>query len=158
MIRIALAVGLVLMVPVQVLAHCQVPCGIYDDEMRFAMIGENITTAEKAIRQVEMLSKADEVDYNQIVRWTNVKDEHADDIAEIVSWYFLQQRVKPASQEDEEAFEAYVGKLTLLHEMLVYAMKVKQSKDLANIERLKVLLDDFETAYFGVGHEKRHMH
>ena len=79
----------------QVLGHCQVPCGIYDDERRLDTVAEDIVTVEKAIKQVDALSKEAPPNYNQIVRWINVKEEHADDIAEIVSWYFLQQRVKP---------------------------------------------------------------
>jgi nickel superoxide dismutase len=158
MLKIAVAALLFVMAAGQALAHCQIPCGIYNDEMRFDMIEENITTIEKAIRQVGMLSGDGEVDYNQIVRWTNVKDQHADDIAEIISWYFLQQRLKPAAKEDAEAYDAYLAKLTLLHEMLVYSMKAKQTSDLANVERLKNLLEDFEKAYFGPEHEKMHSH
>ena len=143
----------------QCLAHCQIPCGIYDDEMRAEMIAENITTIEKAMIQVESLSSADKPDYNQIVRWTNVKDEHADAISDIVSWYFLQQRVKPVKVSEADAHEAYVYKLTLLHEMLVYSMKAKQTTDLANVEKLKTLLKDFEKAYFGHAHgDQQHYH
>lgn len=156
--RIAVAALLPIMVAGQALAHCQIPCGIYNDEMRFEMIRENITTIEKAIRQVGMLSGDGEVDYNQIVRWTNVKDQHADDIADIVSWYFLQQRLKPAAKDDAKAYEGYLTKLTLLHGMLVYSMKAKQGTDLADVERLKSLLEDFEEAYFGPEHEKMHRH
>lgn len=29
-------------------AHCEIPCGIYDDQMRVNMIGEHITTIEKS--------------------------------------------------------------------------------------------------------------
>lgn len=140
----------------QCLAHCQIPCGIYDDEMRIKMIGENITTIDKAIRQVESLSAAEKPDYNQVVRWTNVKDQHADQISDIVSWYFLQQRVKPIDESDTEGYEAYVHKLTLLHEMLVYSMKAKQATDLANVDMLNRLLEDFEKAYFGHDHGGEH--
>ena len=33
-------------------AHCEIPCGIYDDEMRFGMMAEHITTIEKSIKQI----------------------------------------------------------------------------------------------------------
>lgn len=133
----------------QLLAHCQIPCGIYDDERRLDTIAEDIVTVEKAIRQVESLSKKAQPDYNQIVRWIDVKEQHADDIADIASWYFLQQRVKPVAETDKEAYESYVHKLTLLHHMMVYSMKVKQSLDMANVEMLKSTLDDFRHAYMG---------
>jgi len=32
-----------------VFSHCEVPCGIYDDEMRFTMVEEHIKTIEKAM-------------------------------------------------------------------------------------------------------------
>ena len=129
--------------------HCQIPCGIYDDEARLDMIGENIATIERAIKQVDELSVAETPNYNQIVRWINVKDEHADDISDIVSWYFLQQRIKPVEASEGPLHEDYMHKLRLLHHMLVYSMKAKQSMDLANVEKLKMLLDDFRRAYLG---------
>lgn len=153
------AIILLAAVTSECLAHCQIPCGIYDDEMRAEMIAENITTIEKAMRQIESLSSADKPDYNQIVRWINVKDEHADTISDIVSWYFLQQRVKPVKESEADAHEAYMHRLMLLHEMLVYSMKAKQTIDLANVEKLKTLLEDFEKAYFGhVLGDERHGH
>ena len=42
-----------------------------------------------------------------------------------------------------------VQKLTLLHEMLVYSMKAKQSADNANVEKLKSLLAAFDEVYYG---------
>ena len=139
----------------QVLGHCQVPCGIYDDERRLDTMAEDIATVEKAIRQVEALSKETPPNYNQIVRWINVKEDHANDIAEIASWYFLQQRVKPVKSSGGEAYEEYIHQLTLLHEMMIYSMKVKQSLDLANVESLRSALDDFRHAYLG---EEGHSH
>ncbi len=45
----------------------------------------------------------------------NNKDEHADKIAKIVTYYFMAQRVKPGEASDK----AYTKKLVLLHQMLV---------------------------------------
>jgi len=128
-------------------AHCQVPCGIYDDQARLDALGENIITIERAMKMIADLSHDSEPDYNQIVRWVNAKDDHADDIAQIVTWYFLQQRLKPADEADQAAYEAYVHQLTLLHGMLVQSMKAKQTTDLSHVEALKALLDDFDKAY-----------
>jgi nickel superoxide dismutase len=149
---LTLAVLLGLAMASSATSHCQIPCGIYDDEARLEAIAENITTIEKAIRQIAMLSEAGSPDYNQIVRWTNVKDEHADDIADIASWYFLQQRVKPVAKDRGDDYQAYLNRLVLLHEILVYSMKTKQSTDLVNVEMLKRRLNDFEDAYLGAGH------
>jgi nickel superoxide dismutase len=45
----------------------------------------------------------------------------------------------------------------LLHQMLVYAMRAKQTTDLANVEKMRSLLQDFHTAYFGK-EEAKHDH
>src|SRR3990172_917387 len=130
-------------------SHCQIPCGIYNDQMRFDMISEHIATVEKSIKQITELSAEPKPNMNQIVRWVNNKDEHADEIAEIVSYYFMAQRIALPDKTDPKAAAPYVQKLTLLHEMLVYSMKAKQSADNANVEKLKSLLAAFDEVYYG---------
>lgn len=141
----------------QTLSHCEMPCGIYGDEIRFYIIEEHIATIEKSMNMIVELSqdedegeeKEEETNYNQLVRWINNKEQHADYIQDIVSQYFMTQRVKPASEEDSEQYERYIEKLTLLHKMLIVAMKAKQTTDLENVEELRSLLTNFRTAYFG---------
>ena len=138
-----------------VYSHCQIPCGIYDDPARLAAIAENITTIEKAMKAIEELSAQQKPNMNQIVRWVNVKDEHAEDIAHIVSYYFMAQRIKPVDKSDAAGYEKYIKQLTLLHEMIIYSTKAKQTTDLANVEKLRSLLADFRNAYLG---EQEHSH
>ncbi len=130
-------------------AHCEIPCGIYGDEMRFSMIEEHIQTIEKSIKMIAELSQAGEINYNQIVRWVMNKEKHADEIQEIVSQYFLTQRIKPVEDVKSAEYTAYLGKVSLLHEMLVTAMKTKQSLETFNTDKLKELTDKFRKAYFG---------
>ena len=47
-----------------------------------------------------------------------------------------------------EAYEKYIRKLTLLHKMLFFSMKTKQTTDLSNVEKLRTLLSEFRDAYF----------
>lgn len=128
--------------------HCEVPCGIYDDSLRVKLIAEHITTIEKAMNQVNELSKAEETNYNQLVRWVMNKEKHAEEIQDIVSQYFLHQRIKMKATGDKHAFEHYVSQLTSLHELLVYSMKSKQTTDLAYIKKLRDSLMAFEKSYF----------
>jgi len=128
-------------------AHCEIPCGIYGDEMRCDMIEEHIATIEKSMQMIVELSKEADKNYNQLVRWVDNKDEHADRIQEIVAQYFLTQRIKITDTKDEGAYNTYVKQLVLLHQMLVYAMKSKQSVDLANVVQLRALLDKFREMY-----------
>jgi nickel superoxide dismutase len=130
-------------------SHCEIPCGIYDDEMRMKMIEEDITTIEKSMNQIEELSKAKEPNWNQIVRWVVNKDEHADRIAHVVTQYFMTQRIKAADVKDARAYARYIEELELLHGMLIYSMKSKQTTDTANTDTLRSLLGDFRRAYFG---------
>ncbi len=129
-------------------AHCEIPCGIYGDSVRITMIREHITTIEKSMIQIEELSKSSEPNYNQLVRWVVNKEEHAKKIQDIVSQYFLHQRIKLVDPSQEEAYAKYQKHLELLHKMLVYSMKCKQTTDLEFIENLRSTVTDFEKAYF----------
>ena len=130
-------------------SHCQIPCGIYDDEARFGEIAEHITTIEKSMKEIERLSTEAKPNMNQIIRWVNNKENHADELSEIVTYYFMAQRVKLPAEGDTKAQNEYIKKLTLLHQMLVYSMKAKQTTDLANVEQLKSSLDEFHKIYSG---------
>jgi len=130
-------------------SHCQIPCGIYGDKMRFDMITEHITTIEKSMKLIAELSEQGKPNMNQIVRWVRNKDEHADEMSHIISYYFMAQRVKLPPEDDVKAYNEYVKKLTLLHRMLVYTMKAKQTTDLSNVEKLRALLTKFQEEYFG---------
>ncbi|MBN1349629.1 superoxide dismutase [candidate division KSB1 bacterium] len=140
--------ALVAMSPVA-FSHCEVPCGIYNDPLRCDLIAEHITTIEKAMMQIKDLSTQKTINYNQLVRWITTKDEHADKIQEIVSQYFLTQRIKSVDEQNKAEYASYISKLRLLHEMLILAMKTKQTTDLANIDQLRLALTRFKEAYFG---------
>ena len=137
-------------------AHCEVPCGIYTDHLRIELIKEHIMTIEKAMKQIEALAEEDDVNYNQIVRWTMTKEHHAELIQEIAQQYFMTQRIKPADPNDETAYVKYIKQLTLAHEILIYAMKTKQSTDTKYTEKLNITVDRFAEAYFGP-QEKEHL-
>ena len=121
-------------------AHCEIPCGIYDDVMRLNMISEHVKTIEKSMEQMIELQKEGIINYNQIVRWVNNKEDHANKVQEIVSQYFLIQRIK---FDDKD----YTKKLANLHKIMVYAMKCKQTVDLANLKALRAACRDFEDFY-----------
>ncbi|NIP27369.1 MAG: superoxide dismutase [Phycisphaerae bacterium] len=148
--KVAMFIVLVLMMVFasMVYSHCQIPCGIYGDPARFDMIAEHTTTIEKSIKQITILSKQNKPDMNQIVRWVQNKEQHADELSHIVTHYFMAQRIKPVSDTKSKAYQEYIRKLTLLHEMLIYSMKAKQTTDLSNVEKLKTLLAEFRSAYF----------
>jgi len=158
-LRILSVIILAGFINVQAYAHCEVPCGIYTDHLRIELIKEHIMTIEKAMKQIDELSSAGEVNYNQLVRWINTKEEHANLIQDIAEQYFMTQRVKPVDPANEEAYGKYITQLSLLHEMLIYAMKTKQSTNLEMTENLLDVVEKFETAYFGPeDHDHGHEH
>ena len=129
-------------------AHCEIPCGIYGDKMRFELIREHITTVEKSMKSIESLGKQSKPDWNQLVRWIDNKEAHADKIQDLVTQYFLTQRITtPASTKGEDR-QRYVRHLELLHDLLVTAMKMKQTTDLEQVKKSRQLVDQFEQSYF----------
>lgn len=129
-----------------VYAHCQIPCGIYDDPARITAMAEHITTIEKSIKQINGPGTST----NQSVRWVMNKEKHADELANIITYYFMAQRIKPSAQADSAAYAKYIKELTLLHELLQTSMKAKQTADLAQVTKLKSLLHDFSDSYLGL--------
>jgi len=136
-------------------SHCEIPCGIYGDSLRITLLYEHIETVEKSMNMINELSKSDPANYNQIVRWVTNKEEHATKIQDIVSQYFLHQRIKITDPKDEDAYQKYLHQLELMHAMLVYSMKSKQSTDMAHIAKLRETLGAFEKSYF---HSHEHNH
>lgn len=133
-------------------AHCEIPCGIYGDTMRIELISEHITTIEKSMVMINELSSANDVDYHMITRWTINKEEHANKIQDIVSQYFLHQRIKPKTEDNAKAYEKYITELKLLHQLLIYAMKAKQTTDIELINKLTETLKLFSQSYFEEHH------
>lgn len=130
-----------------VYAHCEIPCGIYGDSLRIKIIKEHISTVEKSMKQINLLSQESTVNYNQIVRWVTNKEEHAKKIQDVVSQYFLHQRIKLTTPNSDK-YGQYITNLTLLHQLSVYAMKAKQSTDLDIIDKLNKTISSFEESYF----------
>ena len=138
-------------------AHCQVPCGIYDDAVRIIQIREHVTTIEKAMNKIAQLTsdKTSAQNFNQLVRWINTKEEHATFIQSIIADYFLAQRIKP-KQKNEDGRQQYVDQTLLLQQIIVAAMKSKQTVDKSGPKSVSTLLNQFVELYFDE-HGKEHL-
>lgn len=122
-------------------AHCQVPCGIYDDYARVKAMLEDTATVEKAVVEMRSLSgKKDVQSQNQMVRWVVNKEKHADNIISTISDYFLTQRVKEEQQDYEKRLVAH-------HKVVVSAMKVKQNTDIKYVRELKECIEALREYY-----------
>lgn len=130
--------------------HCQVPCGIYGDHLRVELLMEHAATIEKAMTQINEIGAAAKPNWNQLVRWVNTKEQHAQEIQDQLSAYWLAQRIKapagsPSSPEDTRK---YTMQLMFNHQMTTSAMKCKQTTDAANVAAFRTALEGFKAAYF----------
>ena len=129
-------------------AHCEIPCGIYGDNTRFVILEEHLTTIEKSMTKIIELSKKGG-NKNQLVRWVQNKEQHADEFGHIVTQYFLRQRIKPSKTpgKPDLSREKYLKQLVLLHELYVYSMKAKQTTELKHVRTMRSVLRRFKLLY-----------
>lgn len=128
-------------------AHCQVPCGIYDDSARAVQMHEDAATIAKAVKLMnELAGKDDAQSKQQFVRWTNTKEQHAERIITTVASYFLAQKIKPVApgSPDAEGYDAYLKKLADHHAVIVAAMKAKQNASPEAVAALNLAIDAME--------------
>ena len=139
-------IAIVLIFSAQLNAHCQIPCGVYDDTMRVKMIEEHTLTILKSMNYISM-NQNDLEKQNQVTRWILNKEEHAQEIQDIVSEYFLTQRIK-LKDNSKESKDLYHAQLAALHSILLDAMKCKQTIDSNMTTSLLENLNKFVNLYF----------
>ncbi|MDA0295316.1 MAG: superoxide dismutase [Ni] [Planctomycetota bacterium] len=128
-------------------AHCEIPCGIYDDHAEVERMRLDARTIQKASAQIVALSKdvpisSNGAHLNTIARWAMIKEEHGRKLQNTVAWYFLAQRVKaPAAGSGDAAREKYHGQLAAFHRISVGAMKAAQNLDPAATEELLAAIE-----------------
>mmetsp|Transcript_4413 Transcript_4413/g.14148 ORF Transcript_4413/g.14148 Transcript_4413/m.14148 type:complete len:157 (-) Transcript_4413:92-562(-) len=124
--------------------HCQVPCGIFTDDLRVRGIKEDAQTIRKAVVQISELHAASTLqDVHQLGRWINTKEEHATKIMSVIGDYFLAQKVKKEMLSEGEYKEVLVAH----HAVMVAAMKTKQSVELAPVDALDAAIAAMEPIY-----------
>jgi nickel superoxide dismutase len=132
----ALALAM-LMEPAVASAHCQVPCGIYDDQARIQEMLEDAATIRKAMKEVHALSgKTEAQSANQRIRWTMTKEAHAANVIEVVSVYFLTQKTRIPAEGDASARKKYHARLEACHRVMHAAMRTRQTVEEATADAL----------------------
>jgi nickel superoxide dismutase len=107
------------------------PCGIYHDDMVFDLIDQFVETSVKAISVLQDNKFATVQDRNTFVRWVIQKEKGADEVANLITTYFLQQKIKPGEEDTTK-------RVVSAHQMLFYLVQIKQTVD------LKVVNDFYE--------------
>ena len=138
--RTFLALLIALCFPFCLGAHCQLPCGIYHDDLRFAMLEEDIQTLNKAIAEIKSNGGGTPLQNNQMVRSVNLKDEYADKIAHTLTFYFLQQRLN----EQQKNFQPMLGSS---FKILKLAAQVKASVNDDLVNQLSAEIENFKALY-----------
>lgn len=139
----------------QASAHCQVPCGIFDNNNVIDSLHTDWVTIEKAAKSIAELQADPSKNAHQLTRWIVNKESHAQAIQDKMLNYFLAQRLKPVTEQAEAP--AYIAKLTLCHNIIIAAMKCKQSTDMEPIQQLHDLLHQLEKE-FGTEKKATHAH
>jgi nickel superoxide dismutase len=109
----------------RVMAHCQIPCGIFHDGLIFETLEQNLETLQKADHELSSST----LPSNQSVRWILNKETQSDQIAQTMLTYFLQQRIK---LDDPKRAE----KLDLISKIALQCAKVKQTTDAKEVSTL----------------------
>lgn len=133
--------------PSSSLGHCQIPCGIYDDEARITHMLEDAQTIEKAMTAIqELAGKTDAQSANQLARWIVNKESHASDIITITAEYFLTQKLAEVA-EGAEGRDAYLASLADHHAVMRAAMKAKQNVGAEYVATLRGAIEALGARY-----------
>lgn len=144
---IALVAVALVALPSPTFSHCQMPCGIYDDQARVDRLLEDTLTIEKAMTEITELSgKMDPESQNQLTRWIMTKEEHASDVISIVAEYFLTQKVKEVGA-GEEGRDDYLASLADHHLVMRAAMRAKQNVGQEHVDALRAAIDTLSHRY-----------
>lgn len=127
-------------------AHCQMPCGIYHDELVYNQIDQYAETMYKAVAVLNDNHFETVRDKNEFVRWVTQKDSASDEIASVICRYFLQQKIKPG--EDDTA-----KKLEAAHKLLFGCVLIKQNADIKFVEAFTDDWEKFKLMFHVEGYE-----
>ena len=122
------------------------PCGIFDDPKLVAELKEACATVRKAMEQISVLNDEERtpLNFNQMVRWVNTKEEHCKKIITLIAEYCLCQRVKPDSFKTEKD---YFDALKAHHGAMQAAMKAKQQVNRTFADALDHAIADLAKIY-----------
>lgn len=126
-------------------AHCQMPCGIYHDDMVFDQIDQYVETMYKGMTMLRDSKFATPKDRCEFARWVMTKDNSSDELADLITTYFLQQKIKPDEQDTAK-------KLTSAHKMLFLLVQIKQNVDRNLVESFADEWENFKLMFHVEGY------
>lgn len=127
-------------------SHCQMPCGIYHDDMVFDQVDQYVETMYKGITVVNESKFSTIKDKNEFIRWIMQKEKESNETANLLLTYFLQQKIKPGEEDT-------VKKLTSIHKLLFLIVQIKQNADVNIVESFSNEWDQFKLMFHREGYE-----
>ncbi len=127
-------------------SHCQMPCGIYHDEMVYDQIDQYVETMYKGATILAESKFATPKERNEFIRWVTLKENNSNELADLITTYFLQQKIKPG--EDDT-----VKRLTSAHKLLFLLMQIKQNTSRSFVDEFADEWDKFKLMFHVEGYE-----
>lgn len=127
-------------------AHCQMPCGIYHDDMVFDKVDEYVETTFKGLTVMNESKFSSVKQKNEFIRWVIQKENSSSEVADLIMTYFLQQKIKPDEQDT-------LKKLVSAHKLLFLLVQIKQNTDVQFLETFSSEWDKFKLMFHREGYE-----
>lgn len=127
-------------------AHCQMPCGIYHDDMVYDQIDQFVETVYKGMSIINENKIGTPKEKNEMVRWVVQKEKCCNEAADMITTYFLQQKIKPG--EDDT-----VKRLVSAHKLLFLMVAIKQNTDLDYVKQFNEEWERFKLMFHREGYE-----
>lgn len=130
----------------QISAHCQMPCGIYHDDMVYDRIDQYVETMVKAISIMKKNDFSSPEESNRFTRWVIQKETASDEAANIITTYFLQQKIKPGEEDTAKRLES-------AHKLLFLLVAIKQNADVKVVDEFGEEWEKFKNMFHVEGYE-----
>lgn len=150
MIKRFLLAGLIIASSLQgtaLYAHCQMPCGIYHDDMVYDQIDQYIETMAKGITVLTDNKFSTVQERNEFMRWVLEKEQSSDEVAALITKFFLQQKIKPNEGETT------TKRVMAAHKLLFLLVPIKQTVDLKFLNDFYEEWENFKLMFHVEGYE-----
>lgn len=127
-------------------SHCQMPCGIYHDEMVYDQIDQYVETMYKGMTIITEDRFNTSKDKNEFVRWVILKENSSNELANLLTTYFLQQKIKPDEEDTNK-------RLISAHKLLFLLMQIKQNTNRKFVDQFADEWDKFKLMFHVEGYE-----
>jgi nickel superoxide dismutase len=127
-------------------AHCQMPCGIYHDDMVFDQVDQYVETMYKGMSILNSSKFHGVHDWNEVIRWVMLKEKESDSVTNLLTTYFLQQKIKPGETDTAK-------RLVSCHKLLFLLVGIKQNTSIKFVQEFLEEWEIFKSMFHVEGYE-----